>query len=97
VDVAEEISVRAYARRRGVSHVAVLKAIKSGRIARQANGKLDPEKADRQWAEHTTLHAPYMRVVADVPQNLEEGEAWLESVEIPELSEAEMERLLGPL
>lgn len=41
-----------YAAHRGVSHEAVRKAIKSGRIS-LINGKIDPEVADIQWAKNT--------------------------------------------
>lgn len=47
------ISIRAYGRHRGVSDTAVRKAIKSGRITLEADGTLDPDKADAQWAAHT--------------------------------------------
>ena len=47
------ISLREYARRRGVSHVAVMKAIKVGRIAPEPDGSLDPVKADAQWDDQT--------------------------------------------
>jgi hypothetical protein len=47
------ISIRAYARHRGVSHVAVLKALKSGRIPREADGTIDLVRADAAW-ERTT-------------------------------------------
>lgn len=43
------LSIRAYARHRGVSHVAVQKAIKAGRIAAEADGTIDPVKADAAW------------------------------------------------
>jgi hypothetical protein len=43
------ISIRAYARHRGVSHVAVLRAIKTGRIAAEPNGTIDAAKADAAW------------------------------------------------
>jgi hypothetical protein len=43
------LSVRAYARRRGVSHVAVLKAIQAGRIPQEPDGTIDPAKADAAW------------------------------------------------
>jgi len=43
------VSVREYARRRGVSHVAVLKAIKAGWISRESDGTIEPETADAQW------------------------------------------------
>lgn len=47
------ISIRAYARQRGVSHVAVLRAIKQGRVALEADGTIDPGKADASWERGT--------------------------------------------
>ena len=47
------ISIRAYARHRGVSNTAVHKAIKTGRITLEPDATLDPAKADQQWAENT--------------------------------------------
>ena len=47
------LSIRAYARQRGVSHVAVLRAIKSGRVALEADGTIDPVKADASWERAT--------------------------------------------
>ncbi len=47
------LSVTAYARHRGVSHVAVLKAVKSGRIVKDADGTIDPVKADTAWQKNT--------------------------------------------
>lgn len=52
------ISLREYARRRGVSHTAVGKAIKDGRISVEADGSIDPVKADLQWDAQTN---PAMR------------------------------------
>lgn len=40
------ISIRAYARHRGVTDTAVHKAIRTGRIAPEADGTIDPDKAD---------------------------------------------------
>lgn len=48
------LSASAYAKRRGVSHVAVLKAIKSGRIVKEKDGTIDPEKADVAWTKNTS-------------------------------------------
>jgi hypothetical protein len=48
----ELLSGRSYAKRRGVSHTAVQKAIRTGRITTVA-GKIDPAIADREWAENT--------------------------------------------
>lgn len=47
------ISIRAYARARGVSHVAVQKAIKAGRIPVEPDGTIDSGKADAAWARST--------------------------------------------
>lgn len=47
------LSASAYARHRGVSHVAVLKAIKAGRISWEDDGTIDPIKADAAWTENT--------------------------------------------
>ncbi len=47
------LSIRAYARHRGVSNTAVHKAIKTGRISLEEDGTLDPEKADQQWQKNT--------------------------------------------
>ena len=34
---------------RGVSHVAVLRAVKQGRVSLEADGTVDPAKADASW------------------------------------------------
>lgn len=47
------LSIRAYARHRGVSDTAVHKAIRAGRITPEPDGTLDPEKADAEWARNT--------------------------------------------
>ena len=47
------LSVRAYARVRGVSHVAVLKAIKTRRISQNDDGTIDPDKANLEWDRNT--------------------------------------------
>ena len=47
------LSIRAYAQHRGVSHTAVAKAIKVGRISKESDGTIDPTKADTQWERNT--------------------------------------------
>lgn len=47
------LSVRAYARHRGVSHVAVMKAVRAGRIQQEADGTIDPARADAAWEAQT--------------------------------------------
>ena len=47
------VSIRSYARQRGVSEGAVRKAIKAGRIQKEADGSIDPVKADAAWDRNT--------------------------------------------
>lgn len=47
------LSIRAYARHRGVTDTAVHKAIRSGRINALADGTIDPDQADAQWERNT--------------------------------------------
>jgi len=47
------MSIRAYARHRGVSDAAVRKAITAGRITPEADGTVDPDRADREWARNS--------------------------------------------
>ncbi len=48
------LSIRAYARHRGVTDTAVHKAIRSGRIEALPDGTIDPDQADAQWARNTS-------------------------------------------
>lgn len=68
------MSIRAYARRRRVTHPAVLKAIATGRIHRSANGKIDSEVADREWAENTNEAKPRNSVSGDPHRRRAPGE-----------------------
>ena len=47
------ISMRAYAKIRGVSEAAVRKAVSSGRITPNDDGTIDAERANREWEENT--------------------------------------------
>lgn len=49
----EPMSLRAYARHRGVSLRAVQKALKSGRISAREDGRLDADVADASWSRNT--------------------------------------------
>jgi hypothetical protein len=54
----KHLSAAAYAERRGVSHVAVLKAINEGRIKAKKVGRsyrIDPDVADAQWDASTNV------------------------------------------
>ena len=47
------VSIREYARMRGVSHTAVANAVKGGRISAEPDGSIDPEKANVQWEQNS--------------------------------------------
>ena len=47
------LSIRAYARHRGVTDTAVHKAIRAGRITPEADGTVDPAKADAEWTRNS--------------------------------------------
>lgn len=52
------LSIRAYARHRRISHVAVLGALKQGRISLEADRTIDPTKADAAWDSSTDPRHP---------------------------------------
>jgi hypothetical protein len=47
------LSLRGYARHRGVGLSTVQKAISSGRITPMTDGRIDSDQADREWATNT--------------------------------------------
>jgi len=47
------MTVAAWARSRGLARSSVYKALGMDRIHRDADGLLDPSRADREWAENT--------------------------------------------
>ena len=69
----ELISQREYARRRGVTHVAVQRAVKAGRIS-TVNGKIDPALADQQWQENTDQSKPRNLITGNPKQAKQPGE-----------------------
>ena len=52
------LSIRGYARHRGVSHTAVRKALASGRITANDDGTINPTTADEDWAASTDVSKP---------------------------------------
>ena len=48
-----ELSIRGYARHRGVAESAVRKAILQGRITKGKNGKINPKLADKEWGQNS--------------------------------------------
>lgn len=69
----ELISQREYARRRGISHVAVHKAVAAGRIS-TVDGKINPAMADREWISNTDQSKPRNSVTGDPKHTRPEGE-----------------------
>lgn len=74
------LSIRAYARHRGVSDTAVHKAIRTGRITPEADGTIDPDRADRDWTRNseppkagTGSRTVKVRVAGDPAPNLAAG------------------------
>jgi len=52
------MSMRQYARHRGVALSAVQKAVKAGRIAKLPDGKIESDAADAGWKRNTKTYAP---------------------------------------
>ena len=52
------MSLRQYARHRGVALSSVQKAIKSERIATLPDGRIDSDAADARWKQNTKAYAP---------------------------------------
>ena len=78
------MSIRAYARHRGVSDAAVRKAITAGRITPEADGTVDPDRADRDWARNsmapkTGTRAKAVKVAVPESSGSSEGPAALPS------------------
>lgn len=59
------LSKRDYARHKGVSHTAVNKAAKDGRITTTPEGLIDPKTADRQWEKNTDPSKPLNSVTGE--------------------------------
>ena len=68
----ELVSQREYARRRGISHSSVQRAVKSGRIS-TVDGKIDPALADREWSENTDHSKPRGRIAGRPRHKRPEG------------------------
>ena len=67
-----ELSIRAYARHRGVTEAAVRKAIKQGRVSKGKNGKINPKTADKEWGKNTDpaqIKAVFTEEKPDYSQN----------------------------
>jgi len=62
------VSIRAYARMRGCSESAVRKAIASKRIKPEADGSIDPARANREWEQNTFAAATLRPAPAKPPR-----------------------------
>lgn len=94
------LTIRGYARHRGVSHTAVRKALATGRSTASPDGSIDPVMADRQWAGATDLSksrtsdksVTRTRRAPDVPSD-PFGTTGLDDGLVPALSEGSATRL----
>ncbi len=93
------MNVSAYARHRGVSHVAVLKALNDGRIEREPDGTIDAAKADAAWQKNTNqAHArknaqSASRNAANQGQTAQTGPSFAQSRAIKEAYNARLAKL----
>jgi len=88
------VSIRAYAKYRGVSHTAVEKAVKQGRI-RTVDGKIDVEQADREWNRNSSpvnKPEPAPRTAAST-EPLVTGPSFAQSRAVREAYEARLAKL----
>ena len=67
------ISIRAYARHRGVTDTAVHKAIRAGRITPEADGTIDAARADQEWARNSDAPKAGTRAKAEKVAVAESG------------------------
>jgi hypothetical protein len=67
------LTIRGYARHRGVSHSAVRRAIKDGRISKQPDGTIDATRADRQWELRTDPTKPLNSVTGEPKHRRQAG------------------------
>jgi hypothetical protein len=89
------ISIRAYARHRGVSDTAVHKAIREGRITREADGSIDAARADREWARNSG--DPVLRETAKPVANPAAKPTVKPGTQTPPSREASAEPVVPPL
>ena len=86
------VSLRQYAKHRRVSHTAVQKAVKQGRI-KLTDGKVDVEAADRDWSSNSSpMNAPkaQSRTLGDGPAS---GPTYAQSRAVRELYLARLSKI----
>jgi phage terminase Nu1 subunit (DNA packaging protein) len=73
------LSQRAYAARRGVTHRAVQKALSSGRIVAEVDGRIDPARADEMWVTNTRQsNVPPLQADLEAARNYAQARRLLE-------------------
>ena len=82
------MSQRMYARYRGVSHRAVQKALRSGRIVAEPDGRIDAIRADAMWSANTRP-----RGAPPSPADLEAAQTRAKAMAILQHYRAKMEKL----
>lgn len=91
------ISIREYARRKGVSHVAVIKWIDRGLVTPLEDGKIDPEAADQQLALHRDpdkAPEPEEKLGVDAVEEIDEFVESLTSIKIDIARQMREQRML---
>lgn len=73
--MARPMGLRAYARHRGVTLAAVQKAIRSSRIKRRRDGKIDADLADVMWEANTDQSKPLNSVTGNPKHRRETPDA----------------------
>ena len=89
------VSLREYARHRRISHTAVQKVIRQGRIRTTPDGSIDVEQADRDWERNTGPAAPPRRAPTEqgIPPGTPRGPSFAQSRAVRELYLARMAKL----
>lgn len=99
-----ELSIRGYARHRGVVESAVRKAITQGRITKGKNGKINPKIADKEWLKNSNPAQVKTKIALDSPDynqtstpnsqlNLSGGPSYQQSRAVKEAYGAKLLRL----
>lgn len=93
------VSIRQYAKHRGISDTAVHKAIKQGRISKEPDGRIDIAKADKAWEENTLppqpkrVSAAHNRLPTDQTSQSLGGRSYVEAKTANEIIKAQTNKL----
>jgi len=89
------VSLREYARHRQISHTAVQKAIRQGRIRTTPEGQIDVEQADSDWDRNSSPSAKPAKTVPQEQMRTEppRGPSYAQSRAVRELYMARLAKL----